>query len=257
MKPILSFSVKFYKENGLLGICSRKIGHIRGGADNLGKKVPYEPVKSPLSTSETPRTAEQIDEILNDPRITEDQKAPYRSLREDPMYGDHEELIGDKLRASLIAKAQHPLYTKIKGKVPYAILSPFTFSELARLGAYRAAGFASAPLTLPAFIGFSMPCAVTFAMLEMYAPDKFKFPCKCLKWTGGAVFYGVCAGVDYATAGIETKTFGQPLPIDAPQLMGTLPAKNDLDELRKLKALAESMMKKSNPLSTLGELGED
>ena len=163
MKHILSLGIKFYKENGLLGVCSRKIGHIRGGADNF-VKVPRGPVKGPLSTSETPRTAEQIEEILNDPRITEDQKAPYRALREDPMYGDHEELIGDKLRASLIAKAQHPLYTKIKGKVPYAILSPFTFSELARLGAYRAAGFASAPLTLPAFIGFSMPCAVTFAM---------------------------------------------------------------------------------------------
>lgn len=259
MKHILSLSIKFYKENGLLGVCSRKIGHIRGGADNFGK-VPHEVLKGSLSTSstsETPRTAEQIDEILNDPQITEDQKAPYRALREDPMYGDHERLIGDKLKASLIAKAQHPSYTKIKGKVPYAILTPFTFSELARLGAYRAAGFASAPLTLPAFIGFSMPCAITFAMLEMYAPDKFKFPCKCLKWTGGAVFYGVCAGVDYATAGIETKTFGQPLPIDAPQLMGTLPAKKDLDELRKLKALAESMMEKSNPLATIGELGED
>lgn len=253
MKHILSLSIKFYKENGLFGVCSRKINHIRGGADNLGK-VPHAPVKDPSSTAETPRIAEQLDDILNDPRITEDQKAPYRYLREDPIFGDHEKLKIDKLRKSLIAKAQHHLYTKIKGKVPYAILSPFTFSELARLGAYRAAGFASAPFTLPAFIGLSMPCAVTFSMLEMYAPDKFKFPCKCLKWTGGAVFYGVCAGVDYATVGIETKIFGQPLSIDAPQLMGTLPAENDL---RKLKGLAKSMIEKSNSLSTIGELGED
>lgn len=242
MKHILSASLKFYKENGLLDVCSRKIGQIRGGADNFGR---------------TPRTAEEIDEILNDDRITEDLKGPFRRLREDPMYGDSEKLKADKLRASLIAKAQHPFYAKIKGKVPYAILSPFTFAELARLGAYRVAGFTSASLTLPAVIGFSMPCAVTFAMLEMYAPDKFKFPCKCFKWAGGAIFYGVCASVDYATAGIETKAFGQPLPIDAPQLMGTLPTKNDLKELRKLQALADSMTKKSNPLSTLSTLGED
>ena len=37
------------------------------------------------------------------------------------------------------------------------------------------------------------------------------------------VFYGVCHTVNNVAAGIETKIFGQPLPIDAPQLMGTLP----------------------------------
>lgn len=95
-----------------------------------------------------------------------------------------------------------------------------------------------------------MPCAVTFSMLEMYAPDKFKFPCKCAKWSGGIVFYGVCSSVDYLTAGIETKKFGQPLPIDAPQLMGTLPDMNDLNKLRKL---AHSITEKSNPLNMLGE----
>ena len=254
MKHILSVSIKFYKDNGLIGIFSRKIGQIRGGADNPGR-IPHnaEYYKDPSRTLGTPRTAEEIDEILNDERITEEQKVPFRSLREDPMYGDSEKLKADKLRANMIAKSQHPLYAKIKGKIPFAILSSFTFAELARLGAYRVAGFASAPLTIPALIGFSMPCAVTFAMLEMYVPDKFKFPCKCFKWTGGAIFYGVCASVDYATAGIETKVFKQPLPMDAPQLMGTLPTKNDLEELSKLKSLADSIMKKSNSLSTLGE----
>jgi hypothetical protein len=153
----------------------------------------------------------------------------------------------------LIAKTQHPVYSKIKSKIPYAILSPFTFSELARLAAYRVAGFASAPITIGAFIGFSMPCAVTFSMLEMYVPDKFKFPCKCAKWSGGLVFYGVSSSVDYITSGIETKKFGQPLPIDAPQLMGTLPDSKDVDELWKLRKLAQSIIKKENPLNMLGE----
>lgn len=238
MKHLLSVSIKFYRNNGLLGICSKKIFQLRAGADN------------------TSLTAEQIDELLANNQISEEQKIPWRKLREDPMFGDYKTLQEDRLLKSLIAKAKHPVYSKIKGKVPYMILSPITFSELARLASYRAAGFASAPVTLASVIGFSLPCAVTFAMLEMYAPDKLKFPCKCAKWTGGAVFYGVCTSVDYLTAGIETKSFGQPLPIDAPQLMGTLPQKSDIDELQNLKKLAQSLTQKSNPLTTLGELGE-
>ena len=99
-----------------------------------------------------------------------------------------------------------------------------------------------------------MPCAVTFSMLEMYAPDRLKLPCKCAKWSGGLVFYGVCSTVDYLTAPIETKTAGQPLPIDAPQLMGTLPQRSDVKELWKLRKLAESMTEKAEFSPTLGEL---
>jgi hypothetical protein len=88
-------------------------------------------------------------------------------------------------------------------------------------------------------------CAVTFSMLEMYAPDKFKFPCKCAKWTGGIVFYEVCSSVDSLTAALENKFFGEELPIHAPQLMGTLPKMNDLNELRKLQKLGKSIMEKS------------
>lgn len=164
------------------------------------------------------------------------------------MFSDSEKLKNDRLRKNMIAKTKYPFYSKIKSKIPYAILSPFTFAELSRLAAYRIAGFTSAPITLSSIMGFSMHCAVTFSMLEMYAPDKFKFPCKCAKQTGGIVFYGVCSSVDYLTAGIETKNFGQPLPMDAPQLMGTLPSKNDLKEFEEMKKLAESMLKKSNPL---------
>lgn len=253
MKSILSLTTKFYKNNGLLGVSLKKINQLRAGAD-FGK-IPHTEVfsESSPSTSENRLTKEQIDALLNNPQISEEQKKPFRNLREDSIFGDSEKVKQDRLHQSLIAKTQHPVYSKIKAKIPYAILSPFTFSELARLATYRVAGFASAPLTIGGFIGFSMPCAVTFSMLEMYAPDKFKFPCKCAKWTGGIVFYGVCSSVDYLTAGIETKSFGEPLPIDAPQLMGTLPNKNDLNELRKLKKLAESITQKSNPLTTLGE----
>lgn len=246
MKHLFLVSKKFYQNNGLLGVCLSKISQLRAGADDFGR-ITHTQTSS--STTETTLNAEQLDDLLNNGQISEEQKKPFRTLREDPMFGDSEKLHKDRLQKSLIAKTKHPFYSKIKSKIPYAILSPFTFAELSRLAAYRVAGFASAPLTIPALIGFSMPCAVTFSMLEMYAPDKFKFPCKCVKWTGGVIFYGVCSSVDYLTAGIETKSFGETLPIDAPELMGTLPNKNDLNELRKLKGLANSLIQKS----TLGE----
>jgi hypothetical protein len=44
---------------------------------------------------------------------------------------------------------------------------------------------------------------------------------------------------------LENKYFGEELPIDAPQLMGTLPTMDDLNELKKLKKLSDSLMEKS------------
>jgi hypothetical protein len=240
MKHFLLASKKFCQNNGLLGLSLGMINQLRAGADDVGR------IPRTLSTTKAPMTAEHIDDILNDDRISDVQKRPFQKLREDPMFGDSEKVINERLRRSLIVKAKHPFYSKIKSKIPYAMLCPFTFSELTRLAAYRVAGFTSAPLTIPAVIGFSMPCAVTFSMLEMYAPDKLKFPCKCAKWTGGIVFYGVCSSVDYITAGIETRAFGETLSIDAPQLMGTLPKAADLEELKNLKTLADSIIKKAN-----------
>jgi hypothetical protein len=247
MKHFLLASKKFYRNNGLLGLSLSKINQLRAGADYFGR-IPHTELSSKTSSStpKAPLTAEQIDDILNDDRISDAQKDPFHKLREDPMFGDSEKVMSNRLCKSLIAKTKHPFYSRIKSKIPYAIMSPFTFSELTRLATYRVAGFASAPLTIPAIIGFSMPCAVTFSMLEMYAPDKLKLPCKCAKWTGGIVFYGVCSSVDYVTAGFETQRFGESLPIDAPQLMGTLPKTNDLKELQKLKQLADSIIQKSS-----------
>jgi hypothetical protein len=247
MKQFLLASKNFYRNNGLLGLSLSKINQLRAGADDFGV-IPHTKLSSQTfsSTPAAPLTAKQIDDILNDDRIAYSLKRPFQKLRENPMFDDSEKVRNDRLCKSLIAKTKHPFYSRIKSKIPYAVMSPFTFSELNRLATFRVAGLASAPLTLPAIIGFSMPCAVTFSMLEMYAPDKFKLPCKCAKWTGGVVFYGVCSGIDYVTAGFETQMFGEPLPLDAPQLMGTLPAMNDIKELQKLKQLADSIIQKSN-----------
>lgn len=224
----------------VLSRCFSRISQLRGGDDSL--IMPHSELKD---SSRTSPSSERLDAILNDNQISDEYKKPFRDIREDPMFGDSEELKLARLRKNLIAKTKHSIYSKIKSKVPYALLTPFTFSELSRLASYRLAGFASAPLTIGGFIGFSMPCALTFAMLEMYVPNKFKFPCKCAKWSGGIVFYGVCSSVDYLTAGLENKCFGEELPIDAPQLMGTHPKMDDINELKKLKILAESVMEKS------------
>jgi hypothetical protein len=239
MKHFLLASKKFYRNNGLLGLSLSKINQLRAGADDF-RVIPH------TEFPEAPLTSDQIDHILNHDQISDSLKRPFQELREHPMFSDSEKVKIDRLCRSLVAKAKHPFYSKVKSKIPYAIMGPFTFSELARLASYRVAGLASAPLTLPGIIGFSMPCAVTFSMLEMYAPDKFKLPCKCAKWTGGIVFYGLCSSIDYVTAGLETQIFGVPLPLDAPQLMGTLPVMSDIKELQKLKQLADSIIQKSS-----------
>jgi hypothetical protein len=233
MRHFLLASKKFYRNNGLLGLSFSKINQLRAGADYNGK-IPHV------------KLSEQIDEIINNDQISNAQKVPFRKLREDSIFDDHEKVIRERLCKSLIAKANHPLYSRIKSKVPYFLMAPFTFTELHRLAAYRIAGLATAPITLPALIGFSLPCALTFSMLEMYAPDnKFKFGCKFAKWTGGIGFYTLCYGVDSLSAGFETLVFGEQLPMDAPQLMGTLPTINDIKEAEKFKKLVESVIYKS------------
>lgn len=247
MKNLLSTIGNFYNQNGLLGICASSVGRLRGGDDSINIKA-YQVKES--SSSFTSSSRSRIEDILDNDQISEECKKPFRRLREGPMFSDGEKLQMERLRKSLVAKTKHPVYSKIKAKVPYALLTPFTFNELSRLATYRLAGFTSAPLTIGGFIGFSMSCAVTFSMLEMYAPDKFKFPCKCAKWAGGVVYFGVCSSVDYLTGSFEDKIFGQELPLDAPQFMGTFPTKSYLNELRKLKDLAESIIEKSPTLGT-------
>ena len=254
MKRFFLLIRNHYQNNGLLGISIKKLIRMKGG-DDLFKVQNVELVETGApSKSKISQAAERIDEILNDDRIGEEQKKPFRTIREESIFDDSEKIKMERLRDSLIAKTNYPIYSKIKGKIPYAILTPFTFSELARLASYRIAGFTSAPFTIASFLGISMPCAVTFSMLEMYAPDRLKLPCKCAKWSGGLVFYGVCSTVDYFTAPIETKTAGQPLPMDAPQLMGTLPQRSDVKELWRLRKLAKSVTEKTEFSPTLGEL---
>ena len=57
MRNVFLISLKFYQNNGVLGICLNKISQLRAGAEDIGK-VPHSKVSSQTSssTSETPRT---------------------------------------------------------------------------------------------------------------------------------------------------------------------------------------------------------
>ena len=241
---------KFYNNNGLLGVCYNGVLKLRGGQDF--PRILHQEIKESqnqeIKESQKVKARRLVNDILNDDAISDDYKQGFYSIRDegflDNYKGESEQRKLNALRDSIIAKYNHPIYSKIKGKVPYAILAPATFAELSRLAAYRLAGFSSAPLTIGAWVGFSMPCAVTFSMAEMYVPDKFKFPCKCMKWGGGFIFYGVCHSVDYLSKNFEKQYFGTQLPIDAPQLMGTLPTMNDID-IEELQAFSNSFFEKS------------
>ena len=142
MKRIFLLTRNHYKNNGILGKSIKKLTKIRGG-DDLFKVQNVELVETGNS-----RAAKRINDILNDDQISEEQKKPFRAILEELISDDSEKIKMERLRDSLIAKANYPVYSKIKGKIPYALLTPFTFSELARLASYRVAGLTSAPFTI-------------------------------------------------------------------------------------------------------------
>lgn len=220
MRNLLLKTIKFYNNNGLLGVCSNATLKLRGGQI--------------LLTERQKQTRQMIDDVLKDNDISERYKATFNSIYDEVFLDDSEKRKQSALRQSLIVKCKHPIYSQMKAKASYLILSPFTFAELYRLSCYRLLGLSSAPLTIGVVIGFTMPCAVSFSMAKMYVPNKLKFPCKVAKWRGGFIFYGVSHSINFLTSDFEKKHFGTELPINAPELMGTLPTMNDSNQLKSL-----------------------
>ena len=256
----------FYKANGLIGVTSKRLKsmtsnffEIRAGASSLPSAPLVELGKKKIGTRSV---RQKVEDILADDKISPTEKEPFSSLYEeqyDPyMSGDFEsrrrfwesrntdfenDPAFQKLKDCLIAKSHHPVYSQIKSKLPTAMFLPLTSCELKRLAAYRMLGFSSAPFTIASYLGITLPCAVTFSMLEMYLPDKFKLPCKVAKWTGGGLYYGVSYTLDHLTKPVEKKYFGIELPIDAQQTMGTIPTTSDMSELYEW---SKEFMKKTN-----------
>ena len=224
-------SLKHYNGNGLVGVCSNIIFQLRAEQQYTPPSGRLPQIKFEEDT-QTKRNREIIDDILKDNEVSDKYKKPFQNILEegylDTYPGESEAQKLKTLRDSVVTKCKNPIYSKIKRKLPYLIFVPPTFTELQRLAGYRLLGCSSAPLTLAALAGFTIPCAVAFSMLEMYAPNKLKFPCMIMKWSGGLIFYGVAGGMDYVSEGFEKRYFGLPMPIDAPNLMETLPTKHDI-----------------------------
>ena len=252
---VLTKAKEFYKSNGIVGITYKKLKttvpnvfEIRAGSISNNSLAEFDErkKKKPLTTKQ------KVENILTDNEISETQKDPFSAFYQE-QYEPNKCYDLDfesrrqwwqaradnfqtdpkfkKLKNSLLAKSQYRLYCGIKSKLPTLIFLPLTNAELKRLAVYRMLGFSSAPFTIGAYLGFSLPCAVAFSMLEMYVPDKFKLPCKVFKWTGGGLYYGVSYTIDHLTKGLEKKHFGNELPIDAQQTMGTIPTTADMSEL--------------------------
>lgn len=162
---------RYYKSNSLVGISFNTIWKLKLRGGQLLNQEPIDPLK----------VRERVDQILRDKRISESYKKDFLSGQNSPILPNSESIKDNKLRNSLMAKSEYSQYSKAKRKLPFLLMSPFTFAELNWLAAFRAAGLISASLTFPAFLGFSMPCAITFSMLKMYAPEKLKLPCKLAK----------------------------------------------------------------------------
>ena len=247
-KKLLTKIKNYHNSNGLVGYSSSQIKKFypsisRGGSLHLPGGFLKE--KTPREKAEA-----QITGILEDTNIAEGQKDPYRDVYDvefqEDSYSSFEEHQRqwlnknqnfdndpkfEKLKKSLILKSKHPFYSHLKTKLPSGLFLCVTNMELKKLAVYRTLGYASAPFTGVSWVAISLPCAVTFSMLEMYSPDKFKLPCKVMKWSGGCLYYGVCALIDAVSEPIEKKVFGDSLPIDAPQTLGTLPQRTDFEEI--------------------------
>ena len=80
-------------------------------------------------------------------------------------------------------------------------------------------------------------------MIEMVVPyEGVKIGCRITKQVVGLPFILCCVAIEKVTESLEEKVFGQTIPIDINNLMGTMPTRSDiatLDEIAGLKDQAQ------------------
>ena len=89
----------------------------------------------------------------------------------------------------------------------------------------------------------SMPIFFASSMIEMVVPyEDVKIGCRITKQIVGLPLILCCVAIEKVTESLEERIFGQTIPIDANNLMGTMPTKSDiamLDEIAGLKDQAQ------------------
>jgi hypothetical protein len=117
------------------------------------------------------------------------------------------------------------------------------FHELKRGVLARAIGQATIPLKFTTYAGLAMPVFTASCIVEMVVPyESVKIGCRITKQVIGFPFLICCLTIDKVTQPFEKISFGQPIPIDANNLMGTMPTRSDigmLDEIMGLKEQAQ------------------
>jgi hypothetical protein len=127
MKNLFLTITQFYKNNGLLGVCYNATLKLRGGEDSR---------RFSHTQSSKKESRKFIDNVLKNEEISEEYKKDFRGILEEGLFSDSEARKQARLRESLIAKSKHPIYSRLKSKIPYCRLTPFTFNKLTRLANY-------------------------------------------------------------------------------------------------------------------------
>jgi hypothetical protein len=230
--------INFYRRNGVFGLVLTKLLKLTKLSNSTSNTMSNTIIKSRGGQLDRP-DRQIIEAIIKDEQISDRFKRPYRQALTEEFFDNYieetKDRVLDKLRKSLIVKSQFPVYSNLKSKSPYLIMTPILFSELTRISVYKAAGLTYVPPNFYSYLAFSMPSTITFTMIENYLPDEFvkaKLISKYLKWTSGLAFYSVAFGVDCVTKGFEQRVFKTEIPINIQETLGTIPKMSDIDELK-------------------------
>jgi hypothetical protein len=111
-------------------------------------------------------------------------------------------------------RRKYKRYLRFKRFIPLTLVAPFTTTELSKMAYAAALESKSISLTLPGFIGYSLPAFFFFHMSSFYVPDKIKPVCQFCKYTVGAPFWAVGYLTDKLLSNPEERYFGEVVPID-------------------------------------------
>ena len=231
----------FFKNNGMFGYGLKilpKVLSLRGGDENT---------RNLRLALEAQLLDLELQAILDDPELSREQK---RKLAREITKGVLEKSFKiskswktSSYRKSLLLATKYPVYSQVKKKSPVVIMSGPMFHELKRGSLARAVGQATIPIQLSTYFGLSMPIFFASSMIEMVVPyEGVKIGCRITKQVVGLPFILCCVAIEKVTESLEEKVFGQTIPIDINNLMGTMPTRSDiatLDEIAGLKDQAQ------------------
>lgn len=218
-----------------------KVLSLRGGGENT------EILRQVAESLADQRLNEEIQAILDDSELNTEQKRKLvreitKGILEKSLKTQEPWKTSSYIKPLQVA-AKYPIYSQVKRKSPFIVMSVPMFHELKRGALARAIGQATIPIKLTTYAGLAMPVFVASCIVEMVVPyEGVKIGCRITKQVVGFPFLVCCLTIDKVTQPFEEMSFGQPIPIDANNLMGTMPTRSDiamLDEISGLKEQAQ------------------